>query len=147
MNAIHLYGNLVADPELRTVGANNTAIVKFNVAVKRNMPDKNGEYPVDYIPCQMWGKRGETLARYFAKGSSIVLTGELQNNNYTDKNGNKVYSFVVNVSNFYFVNSNKKSPAARGEQVTYAAPASQQISDFESLGEFEEVVGDGSLPF
>lgn len=148
LNSIHLHGNLVADPELRTVGANNTAIVKFTIAVRRNSKN-NGEYQADFIPCQAWGARAETIAKYFAKGSSIIVSGTLQNNNYTDSNGNKRYGFIVNIPDdnaFDFVGSNKNSPAARGEEVKPAnyLPSEMSMGD---LGEFEEVVGDDSLPF
>lgn len=149
LNIVHLHGNLTADPELRTVGANNTPLARFTVAVKRNTTDKDGNYPSDFHSCQVWGKRAETIAKYFAKGSSIIVSGELQNNNY-ERDGVKHYSYVINVNNFDFVSSSKNSPAARGEEVTYATPASQAAQNptsFDNLGEFEEVVGDGDLPF
>ena len=109
------------------------------------MKDKNGEYPCDFHPCQAWGARAETIAKYFAKGSPIMVQGELHNNNY-ERNGVKHYGYLINVSEFDFVGSNKNSPAARGEEVKPAnyLPSEMSMGD---LGEFEEVVGDDSLPF
>lgn len=145
LNHIVLHGNLTADPELRTTNS-GMMVVKFTIAVKRSVAGKGGEYPVDFHSCQMWGKRAETVAKYFAKGSPIIVSGELHNNNYTDKNNTKHYGYVVNVNNFDFVGSNKNSPAARGEEVKPAnyLPSEMSMGD---LGEFEEVVGDDSLPF
>lgn len=149
MNIVVLHGNMTADPELRQTQS-GTAVVKFNIAVKRKMPNKNGEYTSDYHTCQMWGKRAEVIAKYFAKGSPIIIYGELQNNNY-EKDGVKHYGYVINCENFDFVSSNKNSPAARGEQAVPIKNNAEQdnIGSGEdlSLGDFEEVVGDSNLPF
>lgn len=144
MNIVVLHGNITADPELRQTQSGN-AVVKFNIAVKRKMPNKSGEYTSDYHTCQMWGKRAEVIARYFAKGSPIIVYGELQNNNY-EKDGVKHYGYVINCENFDFVSSNKNSPAARGEQAVPVTNNSAPTGDFSDSGlnmdDFEEVVGD-----
>lgn len=147
MNIVTLHGNMVADPELRQT-SNNKSVVRFTVAVKRKVKDKNGDYPCDFHPCQAWGSRADTIAKYFAKGSPIMVQGELQNNNY-EKDGVKHYGYVVNINDFDFVGSNKNSPAARGEEVKPANYLPSEISSdsMGELGEFEEVVGDDSLPF
>lgn len=147
MNSVILHGNMVADPELRQTPS-GTAVAKFTVAVKRKIPNKSGEYLVDYHTCQMWGKRAEVVAKYFAKGSPIIVCGELQNNNY-EKDGVKHYGYVINCENFDFVGSNKNSPAAKGEEVhpVNQLKASAIPDSIENLGDFEEVIGDGDMPF
>lgn len=148
MNLVVLHGNITADPELRQTQS-GTAVVKFTLAVKRKMPNKNGEYISDYHTCQMWGKRADVIARYFAKGSPIVVYGELQNNNY-EKDGVKHYGYVINCENFDFVSSNKNSPAARGEKAAPVTNNSAPTGDFSDSGlnieDFEEVVGE-EVPF
>jgi len=147
MNIAEQHGIMVADPELKRT-PNGKSVVKFTIAVKRKMKDKNGEYPCDFHPCQAWNSRAETIAKYFAKGSPIIVWGELHNNNYT-KDGVKHYGYYINVDNFDFVGSNKNSPAARGEEVKAAnySPSEMSSDSIGDLGEFEEMVGDESLPF
>lgn len=145
MCIVELHGNMTADPILRQ-SQDGSFVVNFTVAAKRTNKNKNGEYPVDYHRCQMWGSRAETIAKYFAKGSPIIAWGELWNNNYIDKNGVKQYGEVINIKEFEFVSSNKNSPAARGEQAVPVTNNSAPTSDFSDSGlnmeDFEEVVGD-----
>lgn len=148
MNILMISGRLTCDPEL--VRTTNSTVAKFTVAVKRNRKNQNGEYPVDFIFCQVWGKRGETIAKYFVKGSKINLVGSLQISSFEDKKtGEKRHTATCVAPNedvFDFVDSNKNSPAARGEEVKPANNLPSEMS-MDDLGEFEEVVGDNDLPF
>lgn len=142
INKIIIAGRLVADPELRNTPSGK-AVANFIVAVRRNYKNKNGEYDSDFIGCQVWGKTAETVAKYFAKCSEIAAEGSYINNNYTDKDGVKRYSSVINVSAIVFGEKNKNTPAARGEEPAYALPA-EGISDMDG---FEEIAGDEDFPF
>lgn len=148
--SVNAYGRLVADPELKRVG-DNTSLVNFTIAVPRRIADKSGEKKTDFVKCKAWNKTAEVISKYFAKGSSILIRdAEIHVDNYTGKNGEPKTAWSLNVQNIDFVGSNKNSPAARGEEVTYAAPASQAAQNptpIDNLGEFEEVVGDGDLLF
>lgn len=141
INKVIIAGRLVADPELRTTPSGK-AVTNFTVAVRRNYKNKNGEYDSDFISCQVWGKTAETVAKYFAKGSEIAAEGSYTNNNFTDKDGNKRYSVVIAVKEIVFGEKNKNSPAARGEEPACVLPAVP-----EDMDGFEEIAGDGDLPF
>lgn len=141
INKVIIAGRLVADPELRTTPSGK-AVANFTVAVRRNYKNKNGEYDSDFISCQVWGKTAETVAKYFAKGSEIAAEGSYTNNNFTDKDGNKRYSVVITVKEIVFGEKNKNSPVARGEEPACVLPAVP-----EDMDGFEEIAGDGDLPF
>ena len=141
INKVIIAGRLVADPELRTTPSGK-AVASFTVAVRRNYKNKNGDYDSDFISCQVWGKTAETVAKYFAKGSEIAAEGSYTNNNFTDKDGNKRYSVVITVKEIVFVEKNKNSPAARGEEPAYVSPAAPA-----DLSGFEEIAGDEDFPF
>ena len=54
MNLIVLKGRLIADPEVKKVGANQTTVCEFCVATDRRFEkDKT-----DFINCQAWGNTG-----------------------------------------------------------------------------------------
>ena len=100
MNKWIALGRLCGDPEV-TSTANGTAIAKFSLAVDRKYKTDNGP-TADFFPCTAFGKTAEVCEKYLKKGSRIAVVGEPQNNNYTDKNGNKVYgwSFILNEIDF-----------------------------------------------
>lgn len=54
----------------------------------------------------MWGNQAEYIEKYAQKGDKVIICGKLQNNNY-EKDGQMVYSDVVQVENIELL-SNKK---------------------------------------
>ena len=95
MNKIILMGNLTRDPEIRyTQGENALAIARFSLAINRRFA-KQGDTEVDYFNCTAFGKQAEFIEKYFRKGSRMLVSGRIQNDNYTNKNGEKVYSVQI----------------------------------------------------
>ena len=95
MNKVILLGNLTRDPEIRySQGDNSLAIARFSLAVNRRF-SKNGEKEADFFNCTAFGKQAEFVEKYFKQGSRMMLIGRIQNDNYTNKNGEKVYTVQV----------------------------------------------------
>lgn len=153
LNHIVIMGRLTRDPELRRTGA-GTAVASFSVAVDRDYAAQGQERETDYIDCVAWGGKGEFVARYFTKGSMIVLSGRLQIRSWTDKDGNKRRSAEVNADNCYFGESKRGSEGRQTAQTaapTYNTPAYDAImsgqyppgEDYEMLDSGEDKL----LPF
>ena len=104
MNNVALHGRLVRDPDVST---NRT---KFTVAVDRKYK-KDGEPTADFIGCVAFSKLGETIGKWFHKGSEITVNGRIQTGSYTNKNGQKVYSTDVVVEDFDFCGNKGQSNA------------------------------------
>lgn len=95
MNKIILCGNLTRDPEIRyTQGDKSMAIARFSLAVNRRFKTQN-DPDADFFNCTAFGKQAEFVEKYFKQGSRMALCGRIENNNYTNKNGEKVYSVQV----------------------------------------------------
>ncbi len=167
LNKVILMGRLTRDPEFRQT-TSGVAMCRFTVAVDRGFTNKQtGEREADFIDCDAWRATAEFVSRYFTKGSMIIVEGSLRNNNYTDNNGVKHYSMRVQADNVSFGES-KKSASAGGyaqqggftapqqnnggnygaPQQQYAAPAQPRESlNIGDLGQFEEILSDGEVPF
>ncbi len=157
LNKVILMGRLTRDPEFRQT-TSGVAMCRFSVACDRRIANKEtGERQADFIDCIAWRQSAEFISRYFTKGSMIIVEGTLQNNNYTDNNGVKHYAMNVVCENVSFGESKKSAAASGYAQQGYgggysaqqnAAPAQPketlQIGD---LGEFEEILSDGEVPF
>lgn len=119
MNKVVLVGRLTKDPEVRYAqNDNSTAIARFTVACDRKIKDSGA----DFISCVAFGKTAEFLEKYFAKGSKIGLTGHIQTGNFTNKDGQKVYTTDVIVDEVEFVES--KSAASNEAPAINEAAAS-----------------------
>lgn len=131
MNLIVLKGRLIADPEVKKVGANQTTVCEFCVATDRRFEkDKT-----DFINCQAWGNTGEFIGKYFGKGKEIALVGELHIDKY-EKDGENRYLTRVKVDSVEFCGSKNDNDNNSEKSNESLAPA-----------DFEEIDDDDSLPF
>ncbi|MCI8693661.1 MAG: single-stranded DNA-binding protein [Lachnospiraceae bacterium] len=109
MNKVILMGRLTRDPEVRySQGANQTTVGRFSIAVDRRFK-REGEPDADFFNCTAFGKQAEFVERYLHKGTKIVLSGRIQNDNYTNKDGQMVYSVRVMVDEIEFAESKNAS--------------------------------------
>jgi single-strand DNA-binding protein len=98
-------GRLTRDPEVRySQGANQTAVARFSIAVDRRFK-RDGEPDADFFNCTCFGKQAEFVERYLRKGTKILTSGRIQNDNYTNKDGQMVYSVRVMVDEIEFAES------------------------------------------
>lgn len=91
------------------------AIARYDLAVQRKFK-KQGETDVDFFNCVSFGKQAEVVERYLKQGSKILISGRVQNNNYTNKDGQKVSSVQIMVEELEFAeskNANTEQPAGQ----------------------------------
>ncbi|MDR0957161.1 MAG: single-stranded DNA-binding protein, partial [Candidatus Nomurabacteria bacterium] len=108
-NKVILHGNLTRDPETRST-TNGQSITSFSVAVSDTWTGKDGQKQerTNFVDCDCWGARGETIAKYFSKGSPILVEGSLRHDSWDDKEtGKKRSKLSVSVQGFSFVGSKR----------------------------------------
>lgn len=137
MNIVILVGRLTKDPEVRYTPS-QMAVAKFTVATNRPKNDNADAPSADFIDVVAFGKTAELIERFFAKGKWIGVQGRMQNNNYTDKNGVKHYTYNVVAGRIDFVGSKSDGETAR--------PQTQQASQ-ESFDGFAYLPDDDGVPF
>jgi single-strand DNA-binding protein len=109
MNKAILMGRLTRDPEVRySQGAQPTAVARFSIAVDRRFK-RDGEPDADFFNCTAFGKQGEFVEKYIHKGTKVVLSGKIQNDNYTNKDGQQVYATRIIVDEIEFAESKNAS--------------------------------------
>lgn len=111
MNKVIMMGRLTRDPEVRySQGANQTAVGRFSIAVDRRFK-REGEPDADFFNCTAFGKQAEFVEKYLHKGTKIVVCGRIQNDNYTNKDGQMVYSVRLMVEEIEFAESKNAANA------------------------------------
>lgn len=88
-NSITLVGNLTRDPELRFT-TSGRGVASFGIAVGRRY-QVNGEWQeqTSYFNVTAWGQLGENAAASLHKGTRVVVTGRLEQREYTTREGDK----------------------------------------------------------
>lgn len=114
INKVILGGRLTADPELKSTQS-GVSVCSFSIAVGRKY-SKEGEQATDFITCVAWRATAEFISRYFRKGSSLCIVGNIQTRSYTDKDGNKRNATEVIVDEALFVDSKSESASFGGSQ-------------------------------
>ena len=93
VNTATVVGRLTKEIELREAGKSKVA--NFTLAVNRNYKNKDGNYDADFIDCAAWGATAEFLEKYAVKGQEIGVTGPIETDTYTDKDGHKRTRWTV----------------------------------------------------
>jgi single-strand DNA-binding protein len=73
---------------------------------------KGREKETDFFSCTAFGQTGDALATYATKGRLVAITGKIQLDNYTDKDGVKKQSVKVLIDNWTLLDSRKEQESA-----------------------------------
>lgn len=131
INQVILMGNLTRDPELRTTPTGQN-VCSFSLAVNRSWQDQSGQLQeaVDYFDVTAWGKLGELVNQYLAKGRKCLVMGRLSQRSW-EKDGQKHSKVEVVANDVTFLDgggqggSGQSAPRASSP----AKPASKKSND------------------
>ena len=132
MNQVNIMGRLTAEPELRYT-PNQVPICTFGIAVQRRK-QKDKEPITDFFTIISWRTKADFVAKHLRKGQRIVLTGELQTRNYTDKNGIKRWVTEIEAHDIHFAdgNQNANSAPTQGNQTGADYPHNNEEYPFDA---------------
>ena len=127
LNKVFLQGRLTADPERRTTSS-DMSVVSFSLAVDKPYAKQGESRQADFFNLIAWRGTAEIITKYFKKGQMMLVDGLLQNNSYTDKNGQKRTSTQVVVENVHFVET-KNQMAATPKKSDEYVPVGEEDED------------------
>ena len=140
MNNISLMGRAVRDAEIRySQGEKPVAYGSYTLAVDRPYR-KDKEKETDFILCKVVGKSAEFAEKYIRQGTKMVVTGAMQIDNYTDKDGNKRQTAYVQIATQEFAESKNNQQTSNQPA---PAPAPSGDMDFMKI----DADLDEGLPF
>lgn len=142
INKVILGGRLTNDVELKQTPA-GVSVAQFSLAVNRSY-SKDGQQQTDFINCTAWRQTAEFISRYFRKGSSLCIVGNIQTRSWQDQNGQKRYATDVIVDEALFVDSKNESQSAGAASPNSYIPNAYTTPPSK---DFEAVSADDDLPF
>lgn len=146
MNNVNITGRIANDIQLNLTKSGNS-VCFFAVAVDRpGVKDK-----VDFIDCAAWGQTAGFIAKHFAKGDGIEITGSLTSRVYEDKDGIKRKQMQVNCGIIGFPKGRKKRDASAEDETHNDANTGEDTtpSYIPAAPTFSEadIKDNGELPF
>ena len=127
MNIIAITGRLAQDVTVRYT-ANGKPVANFSIAVQRSTKNENGQYEADFFNVTCFNSTAEFAEKYLTKGVKIEISGRIQNDSWTDKDGNKRISTVIYANNIGFAESKKAAQENGSQTQTKAQPTSATTS-------------------
>ena len=99
-NKVQLIGNLGMNPEIKSFDGGKK-LAKFSIATNEVYYNAKGEKQEEtqWHNVEVWGKAGETVARFKAKGDWLFVAGPLKYNEY-EKDGQKKFWTYINAKEF-----------------------------------------------
>lgn len=127
-NKIILMGRITHDLELKTT-PNGIAACQFRIAVDRNYQKKGEEKVTDFFNVACWRGTAEFVTKWFGKGRMILIEGEMQTRQYTDKNGNPATWYEVNAERVCFTGEKKDDAQPAAAPATQSYGTTQNASN------------------
>lgn len=149
MNTCVFMGRFVRDPEMRQT-SNGNAVCNFTLAVDRNYKTASGERITDFIDFTAFRGTADFIKKWFSKGRQAAVIGQLQIDNYTDKDGDKRKAAKIKVDSIHFADSRRdfgdgfaSESGAAPDQAPAPAPAATYSDQSYQVLDYDDSV----LPF
>ena len=117
MNKIILLGNMTREPKTtrkKNEDGSEMVITKFDLAVnRRNKHEGNAD--ADFFHCTSFGRQAEFVEKYTHKGTKVIAEGEIRTGSYTNREGRKVYTTEIYVSDIEFAESKAAAEQNRND--------------------------------
>ena len=150
-----IIGNLGADPDVRYTQS-NTAVANLSVATSERFKDSTGELRerTEWHRVVAWGRLAEICQEYLKKGSKVYIEGQIQTNQWEDKNNQKRYTTEIKALQMIMLDSRGDSLQGGGTSEPPRNFSQKQPSGSnsgQSMGNNFDVSnlddGDDDLPF
>jgi len=92
VNHIEISGRMCRDPELKHIGTKGTKLANFSIALTMG----EGQYKkAHYFDCKAWSLAADGVVTNYRKGDAIEVRGMIQQETWTDKDGQKRSKIVI----------------------------------------------------
>ena len=118
---------LTRDPELKTVGQNNTKLCKLGLAITTGYGEKESSM---FYEANAWGNLAEHAHKDLGKGDPLALSGALSQDTWKDNSGGVRTTLVINVHELNGVTWNGERGGA-GEGNTSVGAPRPQVNEYE----------------
>lgn len=113
-NNVFLSGNVGQDPEVKYMD-NGRVVASFSLATKKRWLDKRTnewKEKTTWHNISCWGEMAKSIEKRVRKGTRMSVSGEVDNDTYTDRNGSKQTRTFIQLEQYEIHDFIKKDQAA-----------------------------------
>jgi single-strand DNA-binding protein len=138
MNSLQVLGRIATDVKLE-ISQSGVKYMRLNIVYNKNIKvGDEWQQKSHFFPCSAFGYVAEKIANHFKKGDRILINGALEQNTYTDKDGNVQSKLMVMIAEVDIIEPKQKSE--NQAQANQHEPKSAEVSakpanKYESLDE------------
>lgn len=144
INRVIVTGNLTRDPELKSIGGEDSKVELCEMRIAVNSRRKRGEEWVDrpsFFDVAVWGARGRICHDWLHKGRAVAIDGRLEWREWEGKDGKHHEAITIVADGVQFIGP-KPTPKDAEEEGGDPAPASTGPAAVAVAG-----CGDDEIPF
>ena len=109
MNNLQILARIATDAKLE-ISQNGAKYMRLNVVYNKNIKiNDEWQQKSHFFPCSAFGYVAEKIANHFKKGDRILINGALEQNTWTDRDGNVQSKLVVAISEVDIIEPKQKS--------------------------------------
>ena len=146
-----MLGRLTRDPELRYT-PNGIAVCQFSIACDRGWGDKK---KTDFFDVTAWRERGEAIAKFFKKGSEILVHSTPIVEEWEDReSGKRRTKITFTMDDFEFTGGSRvegagSDPFEQGhpDDAPQSHPRSEKTNDRPKTPRGQDLPDDDDVPF
>ena len=149
LNKVMLIGHLGDEVKMHYFDGGN-CIGRFPIATNESYTNKQtGERVTntDWHNIVVRNKAAEICEKYLSKGDKIYVEGRLKNRQWQGEDGNTRYSTEVQVQEFTFLSTKKKSMANAQANQSQQPPETTNINEAKETNQVSEPNQEDDLPF
>jgi len=111
INIVSVSGRLVAKPEVK-YAKTGTAVCNFSICVSNYDKQAEKKEKPNFFNCVCFGHTAEALVKYRDQGDSIFVAGILQQETWTNKEGQKRTAVKIIVNHIVFGRAKKSEQSS-----------------------------------
>lgn len=109
MNNLQILGRIATDVKLE-ISQSGVKYMRLNIVYNKNIKvGDEWQQKSHFFPCSAFGYVAEKIANHFKKGDRILINGALEQNTYTDKDGNVQSKLMIMISEVDIIEPKPKS--------------------------------------
>ena len=116
MNNLQILGRIATDVKLE-ISQSGVKYMRLNIVYNKNIKVADEwQQKSHFFPCSAFGYVAEKIANHFKKGDRILINGALEQNTYTDKDGNVQSKLAIMIDEVDIIEPKLKNEAQANHQ-------------------------------
>lgn len=116
MNNLQVLGRIATEVKLE-ISPNGVKYMRLNIVYNKNIKvGDEWQQKSHFFPCSAFGYVAEKIANHFKKGDRILINGALEQNTYTDKDGNVQSKLAIMIDEVDIIEPKPKSDTQSNHQ-------------------------------